>query len=430
MRPGGPASIRDAALTLSHGSSTGQPRRPIAFPGRAPRAHASRVTRRRLLAVLALVTALAAVTSPPAVAAADTEKLRAQRPVYQIGDTWLRTDGEYQLARIERDVYVFSAGAGKEFHLTKDLAVAKIVLDGRTELDIGSPPKFSWPLEVGKWGVGRAFWRSAPPRALVTFTGSINVSWQVEQAEDLATAAGTFRTLRINQKIETVSGSFGGGSGQQFGQVFLWYAPEVQRFVKAESNLKGLSWGLAGAVRPPAPPVIASPQPAPPVVAPPPSAPPAPAPPAATQPQVALPTPVAPAPPATPPPAPAPVPTPVAPLRRGDGEAPKITINSPAPDARLAEEQILITGLVTDNVEVIRVQVLVNGVEATPLRDVGVTGRGVPLGAIAALKPGPNVIEVIATDKAGNVAQLLRTVTRVTAAPPPGQAPTSAVPRR
>ena len=255
------------------------------------------------------------------------------------------------------------------------------MLDGRTELDIDSPPKFSWPLEVGKWGVGRTFWRAAPPRPLVTFTGTISVSWQVEQAEDLATAAGTFRTLRINQKIETVSGSFGGGSGQQFGQVFLWYAPEVQRFVKAESNLKGLSWALAGAARPPAPPVVASPTPAPPVVVPPPSPPPAPAPPAATQPKVASPAPVAPSPPAGSPAAP--VPTPVAPLRRGDVEPPKITINSPAPDARLAEEQILITGLVTDNVEVIRVQVLVNGVEATPLREIGVTGRGVPLGAIA-----------------------------------------------
>jgi hypothetical protein len=422
MRPGGPASIRVAALTLSRGRSTGQSPRPIAFPWRAPRAGASIVARVCLLAIIAVLP----VFPPSPTSAADTEKLRAERPVYQVGDKWLRTDGEYQLVRIERDVYVFSAGAGKEFHLTKDLAVTRIVLDGRTELDIDSPPKLSWPLEVGKWGVGRAFWRSAPPRPLLTFTGTISVSWQVELAEDLATAAGTFRTLRINQKIETVSGSFGGGSGQQFGQVFLWYAPDVQRFVKAESNLKGLSWGLAGAARPPAPPVIASPPPAPPVVAAPPSAPPTPAPSAVPQPQAALPAPIPPAPRATPPPAP--VPTPVAPLRRGDVEAPKITINSPASDARLAEEQILITGLVTDNVEVIRVQVLVNGVEATTLREIGVTGRGVPLGAIAALKPGPNVVEVIATDKAGNVAQLLRTVTRVIAAPSP--APASAVPRR
>jgi hypothetical protein len=115
---------------------------------------------------------------------------------------------------------------------------------------------------------------------------------------------------------------------------------------------------------------------------------------------------------------------------RSDTEAPKITINSPLPDARLSEENVLITGLVTDNVEVVSLQVLVNGVEATPLRDVGVMGRGVLVGALAALKPGPNIIEIIATDKAGNVAQVLRTVTRVVAAPAPGPAPTSAVPRR
>jgi hypothetical protein len=151
--------------------------------------------------------------------------------------------------------------------------------------------------------------------------------------------------------------------------------------------------------------------------------------PAPAPPQPATPPPL----PAAPQPAPSPqaaVPQPVAPLRRGDVDAPKITINSPLQDARLTEEQILITGLVTDNVEVVRVQVLVNGVEATSVREVGVTGRGVPLGAIAALKPGPNVIEVIATNKAGNVAQVLRTVTRVVTAPTPGSAPPSAVPSR
>jgi hypothetical protein len=77
---------------------------------------------------------------------------------------------------------------------------------------------------------------------------------------------------------------------------------------------------------------------------------------------------------------------------------------------------VLVTGLVHDNVEVARVQVLVNGVEAPSLLDVGVVGRGVPVGALAELKPGPNVIEVTATDKAGNVAQVVRNVTRITAA--------------
>ena len=66
---------------------------------------------------------------------------RAERPVYHVGDKWLRTDGAWELTRIDKDVYVFSAGADREFHLTKDLGIFKIVHDGRTELEIDSPPK-------------------------------------------------------------------------------------------------------------------------------------------------------------------------------------------------------------------------------------------------------------------------------------------------
>jgi hypothetical protein len=110
---------------------------------------------------------------------------------------------------------------------------------------------------------------------------------------------------------------------------------------------------------------------------------------------------------------------------KGDLQAPKITISSPAPDARVSDAQVLITGLVTDNVDVVHIQVLVNGVEATPLRDVGITGKGVPLSAVAPLKPGPNVLEIVATDKAGNVTQVLRTVTRVGGKPAPGSPPAS-----
>ena len=358
-----------------------------------------------------VVAALVAAHATP-LRAADTP--RAERPVYHVGDKWPRTDGAWELTRIEKDGYVFSAGRDKEFHLTKDLGVTKIVLDGRSELDIDSPPKFAWPLEVGKWGVGRAIWRNAPPRPLLGFTGAINVTWQVDLAEDLTTAAGTFKTLRISEKIETVAAGFG-GSGQQFGQVFLWYAPEAQRFVKAEGNLKGFSWEMARGAQPPAPPAVAARPPDPPRREAPPPTPSGqrePSPPAASTP------------PPPPPPPPAAQPQ-VAAVPKGDLQAPKITISSPAPDARVSDAQVLITGLVTDNVDVVHIQVLVNGVEATPLRDVGITGKGVPLSAVAPLKPGPNVLEIVATDKAGNVTQVLRTVTRVGGKPPSGSPPAS-----
>jgi uncharacterized caspase-like protein len=345
----------------------------------------------RLLGLAAFAICATTASAPrlvPVAAAAD--KPRAERPVYQVGDKWIRTDGIYVLVRIEKDIYVFSAGGGKEFHLSKDLGITKIILDGRPELDLEPATRLSWPLEVGKWGVTRGLWRSPPPRPLTNFTGNVSTTWQVDAYEDVGTPAGTFHAFRITYRVETISSSFG-GSGQQFGEALMWYAPDAQRFVKAQGNLKGLNWELNRTTTPAPPPVVASPAPQP-------AEPPRPP----AEPPRREPTPPAPAPRSEPP--------------KGDTEAPKIAINQPAGDASVADEKILVTGLVTDNVEVVRVQVLVNGVEAPSLLDVGVVGRGVPVGVLAELKPGPNVIEVVATDKAGNVARAARNVTRGTAA--------------
>jgi hypothetical protein len=325
--------------------------------------------------------------APPLVAgnsaaAGSGDSPRAARPSYQLGDKWIRSDGIYELMRVDGDVYVFSAGPGREFHLTKDLNVRKIVLDGRTELDIDSPPRFVWPLEVGKWGGARATLRSAPPRPLANFTGAVHVAWRVEAYEVIETRAGKFKAFRIAQQIETVPTSF--GSGQIFGQFTLWYAPDAKRFVKAEGNLPGLDWELGGDGSPAVPPVVASP---PPVV----------------------------------PPAPASPQPPVVASPPADAEAPRIVVNYPAPDTKVEREQIVVLGLVTDNVGVDRVQITVNGIEVAQPRDIGVSGKGLPIRVPAALQPGENVIEITATDKAGNVAQMVRTVTRVApavAAPP------------
>ncbi|MBI4635417.1 MAG: caspase family protein [Candidatus Rokubacteria bacterium] len=114
----------------------------------------------------------------------------------------------------------------------------------------------------------------------------------------------------------------------------------------------------------------------------------------------------------------APVPPPRAALPPADTEAPRIAINYPPAEARIEREQIVITGLVTDNTEVARVQIMVNGVEAGQPRDISVTGaKAFPIRAPAALQPGENVIEVTATDRAGNGAQVVRIVTRVVPAP-------------
>src|SRR5262249_62089562 len=95
---------------------------------------------------------------------------------------------------------------------------------------------------------------------LINFTGNITVTWQVEVYEDVVTPAGTFKAFRITEKIETIQGS-AGGSGQQFGQVLLWYAPGVQRFVKAQGNLNGPHLDLKRPTTPAPPPVVAAPAP-------------------------------------------------------------------------------------------------------------------------------------------------------------------------
>jgi uncharacterized caspase-like protein len=98
----------------------------------------------------------------------------------------------------------------------------------------------------------------------------------------------------------------------------------------------------------------------------------------------------------------------------GDTDAPRVVINYPAADAKVESEQIVVLGVVSDNVGVDRVQVTVNGVEVP--QDRGVESRGRAIRVPVTLKPGDNVVEITAIDRAGNVGQAVRTVTRAGAA--------------
>ena len=72
----------------------------------------SRIVRLVGLAMLAICV-LTASALRLVVAASAADKPRAERPVYRVGDKWIRTDGIYVLVRIDKDVYVFSAGGGQ-----------------------------------------------------------------------------------------------------------------------------------------------------------------------------------------------------------------------------------------------------------------------------------------------------------------------------
>ena len=64
---------------------------------------------------------------------------KAERPTYAVGDKWIRSDGAYDLIRVENGRYVFAADGGREVHLTRDLGVnlagVEIILNMRRKME-------------------------------------------------------------------------------------------------------------------------------------------------------------------------------------------------------------------------------------------------------------------------------------------------------
>jgi hypothetical protein len=160
---------------------------------------------------------------------ADAQKPRAERPTYQVGDKWIRSDGVYDLLRIENGLYVFAAEGGREVYVTKDLAIAEIKRHGVVEWEVSEPPSISWPLAVGNWGRGRVS-RPAAPELFNGHQVNVVVVWKVEALEDVRVPAGVFRAFRITQSF------MGELAAPTFGSVVLWYAPSVRQIVKATSS--------------------------------------------------------------------------------------------------------------------------------------------------------------------------------------------------
>jgi hypothetical protein len=173
-------------------------------------------------------TAILLLGSPPPTLA---QKPRAELPVYTLGEKWLRSDGDFDLIRIEQDAYIFSAGNGREIHLTKDLA-PKLVKRAQQVVEFDPPPKFVWPLEVGKWGVSDGTWRTPD----YTRGESARFAWSVDAYEEVRVPAGTFKAFRIALSVTPNSqhtlSSLQGWTGK------LWYAPEAHQYVKAAGRFE------------------------------------------------------------------------------------------------------------------------------------------------------------------------------------------------
>jgi Caspase domain len=162
------------------------------------------------------------------------QKPSAERPTYDVGMRWLLNDGAYDLIRISKDVYVFSAGPSRQIELTRDLGVYRIVKGGQVDWQIDPAPPIKWPLEIGKFGsLFNAVMHSKeyPSGLPVRFT------WSVKAFESVQVPAGTYQAFRIEYFAEYIGDPLrrtGAIPGRQSWTLVLWYAPETRQFVKAE----------------------------------------------------------------------------------------------------------------------------------------------------------------------------------------------------
>src|SRR5262245_15505478 len=181
-----------------------------------------RAHRAALAALLGVVLVGCASTPEPA-----APPLLAERPIYELGEKWIRNDGLYELTRIEENRYVFS-GPGREIHLTRDLVVSAVT--GVRFLEFVSPPSLNWPLQVGQRGGSVGSIRFyAENYGFLNMAGSSWTTLTVDAYEDVRVPAGIFKAFRI-------SGVIGGGVRDLGGRAFrAWYAPEARQLVKAES---------------------------------------------------------------------------------------------------------------------------------------------------------------------------------------------------
>ena len=315
---------------------------------------------------------------------------RAERPVYSVGEQWLLKDGVYELTKIEKNRYIWASSAGRQIHLTKDLALASVLKDRVWEWDVTPVPEIAWPLEVGKWGLmHRATLRMRSQPSGIP----VRLSWQVKVYEDVRVVGGLFKAFQIVYAANVDTGDpFRGGlqvPGAQSWQVTAWYAPEVRRIVKIQStSIDALNFEVISLEPPP---TVAAAAPPPAAVVP------------ATPPPAAVPArPAGPAarPPATPPAA--------APAVPGSGPL-QVTISSPKDQQQVSQQTLALAAVASGGKGVSRVVVTLNGVVVARLEE-RAPQRAMPVNLALKLEEGQNAVVVTATDADGITQQEMRAI--------------------
>lgn len=173
------------------------------------------------------------------------------RPIYALGEKWIRHDGVFDLIRVEKGGYVFAADGGREIHLTRDLVISRMSRRGEVEWELHPAPRMTWPLTVGKWGVQEVL-VTAPtwPRVMMArhsemTSAPARFTWEVTEFGQIQTPAGKFDAFKITQSLGLRLSS---SLLAPMGSVAVWYAPEVRQVIKAEGPV--VAFDLVGVERP------------------------------------------------------------------------------------------------------------------------------------------------------------------------------------
>jgi hypothetical protein len=284
---------------------------------------------------------------------------RAERPTYSLGERWIRSDGIFDLIRIENGIYVFAADGGREIHLNKDLLVVRVSRRDAVEWELDPAAKMAWPLEVGKWGIQQlSFPRSYP------YSTPLNLTWKVEAYEDVKVPGGIFKAFRISYALTIATYAAAGAS---VARLTVWYAPIARQLVRGE----GIAERVGGPQFPGfvlvAPVEIATT-----------AAGPGPAP-GASRPELAAPGGI------------------------------EVRITSPADNARVDRDGVTLAGVVSADRGIARLIVSLNGGEVSRVEE-RVPPRSIPLAAPLKLGEGLNTLLVTAVAADGTVRQVLHTI--------------------
>lgn len=144
---------------------------------------------------------------------ASSASLTADQPDVRVGDRWIRSDGVFEVVRMEGNKIEYALGSGRRWHGLVSGELERISERGATMIEYQPPlPVLRWPLKVGsRWRYEGRF-----DNRLLGTSGPFENAYEVVAFEEVVTPAGTFEAFKIVSRTAT-----------------YWYSPTAKTIVRA-----------------------------------------------------------------------------------------------------------------------------------------------------------------------------------------------------